>query len=259
MVDDIIVNKIASIKKCSRRAREEYGNNQENFSKNFSAQDSAILNILRAYAQSIDLANHLVKLYNFGIPNNSSDGFKMMAENGLIDYDLYKKLTKMTGFRNIAVHQYQEIDLEIVISVINKNLNDLLEFSNQILKKKTEIEIWSDLQELPVDNAESKAKSKQKVIRAIIRCHQSYQKEMDKVSDLLNMWRKSQIINAISSHNSEFYIASKTSLKKFFEDEENISKEKKYADLLEDKSNKASDEVLENFIQELQTEISNNS
>ena len=82
---------------------------------------------------------------------------------------------------------------------------------------------------------------------------------MDKVSDLLNMWRKSHIINAFSSYNSEFYIASKTSLKKFFEDEKNISKEKKYTDLLEDKSNKASDEVLENFIQELQTEISNNS
>jgi len=48
----------------------------------------------------------LVKLYNFGIPNNSSDGFEMMAENGLIDYDLYTKLTKMTGFGNIAVRQY---------------------------------------------------------------------------------------------------------------------------------------------------------
>ncbi|MES2677527.1 MAG: DUF86 domain-containing protein [Pseudomonadota bacterium] len=136
MVDDIIVNKIFSIQKCSKRAKEEYQNNQASFSKNFSAQDSAILNILRACEQAIDLANHLVRINNFGIPNNSADGFKMLAENGLIDYDLYRKLVKMTGFRNIAIHQYQEINLEIVISVINKNLNDLLEFADIIKKIK---------------------------------------------------------------------------------------------------------------------------
>jgi uncharacterized protein YutE (UPF0331/DUF86 family) len=38
----------------------------------------------------------------------------------------------MVGFRNLAVHQYRELDLDIVESVIRKNLDDLLEFAQTI-------------------------------------------------------------------------------------------------------------------------------
>lgn len=43
--------------------------------------------------------------------------------------DLGDRLKKMIGFRNLAVHQYRELDLDIVASVIRKSLDDLLEFA----------------------------------------------------------------------------------------------------------------------------------
>ncbi len=39
----------------------------------------------------------------------------------------------MIGFRNIAVHDYKEIDNEILKNVIENNLNDLLEFARAML------------------------------------------------------------------------------------------------------------------------------
>jgi uncharacterized protein YutE (UPF0331/DUF86 family) len=36
---------------------------------------------------------------------------------------------RMVGFRNLAVHQYQQLDIAIVRAVIEKSLDDLLEFS----------------------------------------------------------------------------------------------------------------------------------
>ena len=136
-MDDIIINKVASIKNCIKRAKEEF-NNSDNFQSDYSAQDAAILNIVRACEQAIDLANHLVKLLDLGVPNNSSDAFEMLSRKRVIDDGLSQKLIKMTGFRNVMIHEYQKINLEIVVSVINKNLNDLLEFTNLILKNNSQ-------------------------------------------------------------------------------------------------------------------------
>jgi len=39
---------------------------------------------------------------------------------------------KMVGFRNLAVHQYQELDLDLVESVIRVGLDDLLAFAEAV-------------------------------------------------------------------------------------------------------------------------------
>lgn len=41
----------------------------------------------------------------------------------------------MVGFRNLAVHDYQELNYNIVESIVTKNSNDLLSFSEQIIKQ----------------------------------------------------------------------------------------------------------------------------
>jgi uncharacterized protein YutE (UPF0331/DUF86 family) len=45
---------------------------------------------------------------------------------------LADRLKKMVGFRNLAVHQYRDLDIAIVEAVIAKNLDDLLEFAQLI-------------------------------------------------------------------------------------------------------------------------------
>jgi uncharacterized protein YutE (UPF0331/DUF86 family) len=40
----------------------------------------------------------------------------------------------MTGFRNIAVYEYGKLNLQIVKSILVKNLKDLEEFYSAILK-----------------------------------------------------------------------------------------------------------------------------
>ena len=45
-----------------------------------------------------------------------------------------ERLKAMTGFRNIAVHDYQKLNLKIVQVIIEKYLEDLIRFSEIILK-----------------------------------------------------------------------------------------------------------------------------
>ncbi len=131
-MNDIIINKIQSIQRCIKRAREEY-NKDSVFQEDFSAQDAAILNIVRACELSIDLANHLIKKNKWGIPNSSADSFLLLRQQSVIDSVLAGNLVKVVGFRNIVIHEYQKIDLSIVEKVINYGLDDLIRFSDAIL------------------------------------------------------------------------------------------------------------------------------
>jgi uncharacterized protein YutE (UPF0331/DUF86 family) len=132
-MNDIVINKIQSIQRCIKRAREEYATAGNSFGKNLTNQDAAILNLTRACEQAIDLANYVLKIKKLGVPNRSSDSFKLLAENGILSHELSEKLVRMTGFRNTAIHQYQELNIDIIVSIITKDVEDLLEFADAVM------------------------------------------------------------------------------------------------------------------------------
>ena len=129
MADDVILNKAGVIERCIARVREEHDGNDENVMSDFTRQDSIILNLQRACEASIDLAMHLVRVKKLGIPQESQDAFQFLSEAELLNKELSDKLINMVGFRNIAVHDYKKLNLEIVKSIVNNDLNVFLEFS----------------------------------------------------------------------------------------------------------------------------------
>lgn len=134
MGDDIVYNKCSIIERCIQRIHEEYENNLSNL-ENFTKQDSIILNIQRGCEAAIDLAMHIVAENRWGIPQSSREAFDILHQEGCLDERLAESLKSMVGFRNIAVHNYQFLNLKIVAKVIEHHLNDLEEFSRIILKK----------------------------------------------------------------------------------------------------------------------------
>lgn len=133
MEDNVIYNKIETIERCIIRINEVYGGDFENL-KDYTKQDSIILNIQRACEAAIDLAMHIVSEKKLGIPQNSRDAFEVLIVNKIIDNNLAGKLKAMIGFRNIAVHNYQTLNIEIVREIIEKHIEDFIEFICQINK-----------------------------------------------------------------------------------------------------------------------------
>lgn len=131
--DDVVINKVTSIRHRIARAREEYGSNKADFLANFTKQDAAMLNINRACEQAIDLANHIVKLRGLGVPNEARDSFTLLAKAQIIEENLEEKLHKMIDFRNLLIHEYEDLNIDIVAKVIEKNLDDLLLFADVVL------------------------------------------------------------------------------------------------------------------------------
>ena len=133
-MNDIVTNKVQSIQRCVERAREEYSKNPDGFDSDYTIQDAAVLNILRACEQAIDLANHIIKLYKMGIPNSSGDSFDLLNKKNVIDTTTAENLKKMVRFRNTIVHEYRRMNVEIARSIIKNNLSDIVFFADKIME-----------------------------------------------------------------------------------------------------------------------------
>jgi len=134
MVDDVLLNKVAIIERCLGRLIQEYRGHEDELDTNLTRQDSIILNLQRCCEAAINLAMHGVRVRKLGLPQESREAFTLLQDAGLIDEMLMQRMQAMVGFRNIAVHNYQKLSLEIVRSILNENLDDFRQFCSAMLK-----------------------------------------------------------------------------------------------------------------------------
>ncbi len=135
MANELLLNKAATIERCIARAKEEYEKDIQNFEDDYTRQDAAILNIERACETALDIGHIYVRENKLGIPQSSRNVFELLEKGNVISKELSEKLKKMVGFRNIAIHDYQNIQIPILLEVIKTHLNDLLEFSKILVQK----------------------------------------------------------------------------------------------------------------------------
>ncbi len=114
-VDEVMLRKAAVIERSLNRVIEEYKSDPG--LESYTHQDALILNIERACQAAIDLAMHLVLKKRLGIPVNSADAFRLLEKSKLISPHNARSMVGMTGFRNIAVHEYQKLSLDIVKNI----------------------------------------------------------------------------------------------------------------------------------------------
>ncbi len=134
MADDVILNKAASIERCLHRITEEYAGDRQNLATNQTKQDAIVLNLQRACETAIDLAMYVITQRRLGLPQESRDAFALLQTAGNLPAELAARMQRMVGFRNVAVHEYTRLNLDIVITIITKHLDDFRRFSSTIVK-----------------------------------------------------------------------------------------------------------------------------
>lgn len=133
-IDDVLLQKAATIRRCVRRAREERAAAGEAFRTDFTHQDACLLNLFRACESAIDLANHMVRLRRLGVPAWSAQAFEMLGRSGMLPQDLSDRMSRMVGFRNLAIHEYGNLDMDLVESLFDHPMDGLLEFARIALE-----------------------------------------------------------------------------------------------------------------------------
>ncbi|WP_026960970.1 type VII toxin-antitoxin system HepT family RNase toxin [Alicyclobacillus herbarius] len=65
---------------------------------------------------------------------SSRQAFDILEQQGILSEELAVRLKSMGGFRNIAVHDYQRLSMEVVRSIISYHLDDFRAFCEIILQ-----------------------------------------------------------------------------------------------------------------------------
>ena len=128
----VIINKSIIVENCLSRINEEYENNANNLN-DYTKQDSIVLNLQRACEACLDMAMYIVSTRKLGVPQIKREAFELLYKNNLIDKEMYINMKNMVGFRNIAIHDYKNIDDEVLIDILDNHLEELRAFSKVIL------------------------------------------------------------------------------------------------------------------------------
>jgi uncharacterized protein YutE (UPF0331/DUF86 family) len=77
----------------------------------------------------------LIRREKLSVPQSARDVFTLLAGAGWIPLPLAEQLRHMVGFRNIAVHDDQALQLPITVSIITGHLDEFLQYSEMLLRR----------------------------------------------------------------------------------------------------------------------------
>lgn len=93
-----------------------------------------------AIQAALDVASHIVSDERLGEPETNRQLFTLLSRSGWLAADLTERLRDMAGFRNVLVHGYVALDLDIVEEVLTSRLDDLADFVAEIRGRLPEAE-----------------------------------------------------------------------------------------------------------------------
>lgn len=128
MTSEAISARLVSIGRCLERIGQNTPVSAEALAADFDAQDIVSINLQRAVQLSVDIAGTLISQRGLAPPPTMADAFRTLKEQKLLDGQVAERLVKSVGFRNISVHEYEEIDWKIVYSLITRRLDDFRAF-----------------------------------------------------------------------------------------------------------------------------------
>jgi uncharacterized protein YutE (UPF0331/DUF86 family) len=91
-----------------------------------------VLNLSRAVQVCVDIGTHLLSGSDQPVPMTMGETFVRLSQAGMISAESANRLRQAVGFRNIAVHNYDVIDWDIVFALTGEPLPDFDRFAVEV-------------------------------------------------------------------------------------------------------------------------------
>jgi uncharacterized protein YutE (UPF0331/DUF86 family) len=132
---EVIEQKLESLRRCLRRIADKCPPDPETLGQDPDLQDIITLNLSRAVQLCVDIGAHFIAGMEVPPPDTMGQTFDALAQTGVIPENLATQMKKAVGFRNIAVHNYREIDWTVVHTIARHHLGDFTEFAAAIASR----------------------------------------------------------------------------------------------------------------------------
>lgn len=131
-MNDILIEKTDSLLRCLRRIEDKRPETVDALIEDYDLQDILILNLERAVQQAVDIAMRILAKSGRPAPDTMRDSFAALREMSVITEHTALNMKHAVGFRNTAVHAYQQINWEIVYSIITEHVEDFREYLREV-------------------------------------------------------------------------------------------------------------------------------
>lgn len=134
----LIENKLESLRRCLARIEDRCPPSADTLAADPDVQDIVALNLTRAVQICVDIGAHLIAESTAAAPQTMGQTFDVLADQGDIAPALANRMKKAVGFRNIAVHNYEAIDWQIVHAIATRHLVDFEDFARAAAERLTD-------------------------------------------------------------------------------------------------------------------------
>lgn len=131
----VIEQKLESLRRCIARIESKRPFTSQQLAEDFDLQDIVALNLTRAVQLSVDMAAHLVSSMGVPAPNTMGESFDRLAQAGIIEPVLTQHLKRAVGFRNLAVHNYSNVNWDTVHAIVEHHLGDFKTFAAAVVSR----------------------------------------------------------------------------------------------------------------------------
>lgn len=129
---EVVEQKLESLRRCLRRIETKCPAEAVTLMTDIDLQDIVALNLSRAVQICVDIGAHLIAGMEVPPPDTMGQTFDLLAQESVLNNQLASSLKKAVGFCNIAVHSYENINWEIVHSIVKHHLADFSEFAKVV-------------------------------------------------------------------------------------------------------------------------------
>lgn len=126
---------IRHVRERLRRLREIRDRGREAFLSDPLLQDAAVRSLQTAIEALLDMANHVVSRGGLGMPTRYREAIDLLVEHDVLPASHADRFRAMVGFRNRAVHLYDEVDPEEVYRILEADLPDFDTFLTAIVTR----------------------------------------------------------------------------------------------------------------------------
>ncbi len=124
----VILKKISLIRHNLSRLRDKDNVPLESFKNDLDIQDIVLHNLQLAIQGCIDVGSHVISDEGWGVAGSLNEIFYILRDKGVIKVDLTKRMVSMVSFRNVLIHEYEDINLDIVYNILHHHLRDINEY-----------------------------------------------------------------------------------------------------------------------------------
>jgi uncharacterized protein YutE (UPF0331/DUF86 family) len=131
---ELILRKLTDLEQYITQVEEFRGITPEEYRSDWKTQRIVERTLQIAIEACADVANHIIADRNLRMPSTYAEAFEVLAEADILTAAQREAMVRMSGFRNLIVHEYARIEPAMVVRVLRERLGDFGAFRAAILR-----------------------------------------------------------------------------------------------------------------------------